>query len=960
MALLALGVAVPAAAAAPAAPAPPAAPGRTLQGQFAAVAKEFRVPESILLAVSYQQTRWESHQGRPSTTGNYNVMGLTQVDLAAVAAAQAAAQPETNLRGEDAPRLRTPAPRIAPPVDSPALHTLDAAARLTGRPAAELRTDTLQSIRGGAALLADLQKRAAGTLPTDPAQWYDAVARFSNGGQDPTAGTGGREFADRVFGSIRVGTARTTSEGQQVTLAASPAAVAHSPAVDRGTLPEAASRSSARAALAPGATAECPAALNCDVKPAAYALTDQSDPTSYGNYSVAERGAGDIQYIVIHDTEGGFAGAVGLFQNPATQASAHYIVRSSDGHVSQLVATKDVAWHAANKTVNTHSLGIEHEGFALSGASWYSEQLYQSSAALTRYLAGRYGIPLDRQHVIGHDEVPGPVQSSVAGMHWDPGTFWDWNHYMALMGVWPPSDQAVAVGGRVVVNPPFSNAYRPQINGVTPQPANFVYLYASPGGALIGNGTTNAADWSDKAVAGGSYVVADQQYPWTAIWYNGRKAWFYGAGSIAADNRPGQSVLTPKAGLSSIPVYGRTYPQDAAFTAAGVPLPSPNISPLDATVAAGQAYVPVTADPVAGDYYYTSNINGDAPHDRTTVVDGTRYYPIRYNHRLAFLRAEDVQVVPAATNLVADGERVQLLANTSTGPVAAAANYTRGQWEQYRAIPAPGAGADASGTFAEAFTANDQLHAVALAGGRLYTADRNVATGLWSGWYDLHAAGAAGPLGTVTEVTVAARGNRLHVVALSGGRLYEASGDYTSGTWQQWGDVSGAIGQPAGAMTGIAAATVGNVLHIVALSADGRVMMADGDYDRGRWSYGDVSAQTGPLTGISALAVAPIGSKLHVVALSGGRLSEATADYAGGRWYQWGDISAATGQSGAVTAVAAAATGNSLRLYGVIGGRIHNANGDYTAGRWSGWGDTEGSGAGGAIGPVGTLAAAGR
>ena len=81
-----------------------------------------------------------------------------------------------------------------------------------------------------------------------------------------------------------------------------------------------------------------------------------------------------------------------------------------------------------------HSIGVEHEGFAAQGATWYTESLYESSAALVRHLAHEYGVPLDRAHIIGHDQVPGITPANVAGMHWDPGPYWDWQHYMTLLG----------------------------------------------------------------------------------------------------------------------------------------------------------------------------------------------------------------------------------------------------------------------------------------------------------------------------------------------------------------------------------------------------------------------------------------------------------------------------------------------------------------------------------------------
>ncbi|MFF2352131.1 N-acetylmuramoyl-L-alanine amidase [Kitasatospora sp. NPDC058115] len=954
----------------------PAAPVAGLQAQFAAAAKEFKVPESVLLAVSYQQTRWESHQGLPSTTGNYNVMGLTQVDLAAVAAAQAAAQPEVDLRGDgDAPAARrAAAPVPAPPADSPALHTLEAAAKLIGRPEAELRENTLQSIRGGAALLAEQQRGAKKPQSADPAAWYDAVVRFSNGGAPGQGSAEGQEFADRVFGTLKVGAVRTTSEGQRVTLTADPAAAAHSPAVDRGVARgverQPGSRDTALAAAPAAAPAapsiaaadpiECPATLGCDFRPAAYAK-NSADVNDFGNYSIANRSGVDIDYIVIHDTEGGYAGSLATFQNPATLASAHYLLRSSDGHVTQMVANKDIAWHAGNKTFNMNSVGIEHEGYALSGAAWYSEQLYQSSATLTRYLADRFGVPLDREHIIGHDEVPGPIQSSVNGMHWDPGTFWDWNHYMDLVGGHVTPDQGYAVGGRITINPPFSNAYRPTINNVAPQPANFVYLYSSPGGPLIGNGTQNASDWSDKAVAGGSYVVAEIQGQWIAIWYNGRKAWFWNDGTMAAaDNRPGQYALTPKAGLSSVAVYGRSYPEYNAYTAFHVPAPSPNIVALDYTLPAGQLYVPASTTPVAGAFYYAPTVDGSAPYDRSWVTGGVTYYPIRYNHRLAFVSADDVDLVPAKTDVLASGERVQLLAQTSSGPVNAGANFTRGAWEKYHAMPTVPGPADPNQSFGVLYMGS-QLHAVTVANGHVYTADRNLYTGVWTPWYDLQVTGAAGPLSSpVTEVAVAATGTKMHVVVVSGGRLLEAAADYSAGRWYPWGDISGVLGLPSGALNRIAATASGNVMYINGVGTDGHVYIADADYNRGVWGFGDVTGAVGPLSGtITGLATVAVGSQQHVLALVDGKVKQATADYAAGRWNGWGDVSAVTGQTAPLSKLAVTFTGTNLRLFGVYNGQVVCANGDYALGRWSTWMDTQAPGAAGPIDPATTVAVAG-
>jgi len=76
------------------------------------------------------------------------------------------------------------------------------------------------------------------------------------------------------------------------------------------------------------------------------------------------------------------------------------------------------------------------KGVLVDGARWYTEPMYQASARLVRYLAARYHIPLDREHIVGHEELPGTTPDRVATMHYDPGPYFDWAHYFQLLG--PP------------------------------------------------------------------------------------------------------------------------------------------------------------------------------------------------------------------------------------------------------------------------------------------------------------------------------------------------------------------------------------------------------------------------------------------------------------------------------------------------------------------------------------------
>jgi N-acetyl-anhydromuramyl-L-alanine amidase AmpD len=150
---------------------------------------------------------------------------------------------------------------------------------------------------------------------------------------------------------------------------------------------------------------------------------------------------------VIHVTEGSFWGSVRWLRNQRSRGSSHYVV-SRGGDIVQLVSTSDVAWHAGNRWVNRHSIGVEHEGFSARGG--FTEAQYEASARLLAYLATRAGMPIDRRHGIGHAEVSAPG-GGVGGSdhHTDPGRHWDWHRYMALVRRFAKDPQRPAYTRRI-------------------------------------------------------------------------------------------------------------------------------------------------------------------------------------------------------------------------------------------------------------------------------------------------------------------------------------------------------------------------------------------------------------------------------------------------------------------------------------------------------------------------------
>lgn len=166
---------------------------------------------------------------------------------------------------------------------------------------------------------------------------------------------------------------------------------------------------------------------------------------------------GDItpSTIAIHTIQGSYASAIAWFQNPAANVSAHYIVRSSDGQVTQLLCQRRKAWHV--RTENDVAIGIEHEGFVESGDAWYTEAMYNSSAKLARFICDTENINSLQTHdkdgtnqvfELRHQchKIKGH-QHFKNNNHSDPGKHWDWPKYYRLINELPtPTTYTTATG----------------------------------------------------------------------------------------------------------------------------------------------------------------------------------------------------------------------------------------------------------------------------------------------------------------------------------------------------------------------------------------------------------------------------------------------------------------------------------------------------------------------------------
>jgi N-acetyl-anhydromuramyl-L-alanine amidase AmpD len=174
--------------------------------------------------------------------------------------------------------------------------------------------------------------------------------------------------------------------------------------------------------------------LSPDYPPAIYT------PAASCNYS--SRAGTLISAVTIHDVEGTYAGCISWFQNCSASVSAHYVLRSSDGQVTQMVLEASKAWHVG--TENGYTIGLEHEGYN-NTASWYTNAMYASSANLVKDICTDNGInPLRCYYgpgctgsssscglgactkIKGHQMFPNQT-------HDDPGPYWNWDKYYKLI-----------------------------------------------------------------------------------------------------------------------------------------------------------------------------------------------------------------------------------------------------------------------------------------------------------------------------------------------------------------------------------------------------------------------------------------------------------------------------------------------------------------------------------------------
>lgn len=256
-------------------------------------------------------------------------------------------------------------------------------------------------------------------------------------------------------------------------------------------------------------------------------------PALTGNYTIGDRPTDvSIHYIVIHATELSYPDTIARFQNP-NHVSAHVVIRQHDGHRTAMVAPKDVAWHAGNWDMNCRSLGIEQEAYVADATS-FTEPMMGALASQILEWSAQYAIPLDRAHLLGHDNVAAPTKKVRTQMHRDPGWSFDWERLFQKLGIVPAPDLPVNIGQGVRIVTHYADLFQ----------------YPAPESSVIGR-LADALTY--RASYGQEFVCVAEHGAWLAIDFNGQRAWLRQS-QVSGIRRPILKVSRRMA------IYGSTQP----------------------------------------------------------------------------------------------------------------------------------------------------------------------------------------------------------------------------------------------------------------------------------------------------------------------------------------------------------------------------------------------------------------
>lgn len=250
---------------------------------------------------------------------------------------------------------------------------------------------------------------------------------------------------------------------------------------------------------------------------------------------IFSRSGAAISAISIHTMQGSYSGTISWFNNPnqilsngtLVNVAAHYLVRSSDGQITQMVYENNMCYHTASN--NTYTIGIEHEGY-ISSSSWYTSNMYAASAALVKDICTDRGISPTTCYngpsctgsssacalsssikIKGHQHFTGQTHS-------DPGIYWNWYTYYNLINApsIPATPSLISPSSGSTVSTTTSASFSwSSVTGAT----NYrLIVSTSPSGFSTANGLTTGVVYNGTTSSTSislSGLSANTTYYWT-------------------------------------------------------------------------------------------------------------------------------------------------------------------------------------------------------------------------------------------------------------------------------------------------------------------------------------------------------------------------------------------------------------------------------------------------------------